>query len=164
MFKFPDEKHSSASADFEYGLTDRWEFDADVPYEFANPHHERATNGIGDIEIGTRYGILKFSDGAFALNAGVGVGIPTGDRLHELGEGRVTVEPSFTVSRWFGVLNAQLNCGWQRAVSSSGDEPRNEFEYNLALLYPVRRCTFALEGNGESNHRETKYYVTPEMV
>jgi hypothetical protein len=164
FFKLPDEKHITAAAEFEYGLTDRWELDAEVPYEFINPNDGRAANGIGDVEIATRYGVVLFSEKPYAFNAGLGLGIPTGDRRHELGEGRLTVEPSFTASRWFGPVNAQLNGRWQHAVTNGGEEPRDDFEYNVALLYPFHRWSFVLEGNGESSRVRTKYYVTPELI
>jgi hypothetical protein len=165
FFKLPDQKQVTTAAEFEYGLTDRWELDADVPYEFVNPNDAGAANGIGDVEAAVRYGVVPLAaDKPYALNLGLGFGIPTGDRMHDLGDGRLTLEPFFTASHWVGPFNAQLNCGWQRAVTNGGDEPRDDFEYNIALLYPIRGCFLVLEGNGESNHQRTKYYVTPEVV
>ena len=46
----------------------------------------------------------------------------------------------------------------------AGSEPRDEFVYNVAILYPVRRCVLALEGNGISTDEATEYYVTPELI
>ena len=163
-FKLPDQKRITAAADFEYGLTDRWELDAEVPYEFVNPNDGRSVNGIGDVETAVRYGLVPVSERPLALTAGLGAGIPTGDRARDLGEGRLTLEPFFTASTWLGRFNGQLNCGWQRAVTNAGDEPRNEFEYNVAVLYPVDRWFLVLEGNGRSTHEATAYYVTPEFV
>jgi hypothetical protein len=164
FFKLPDQKHITAAAEFEYGLTDRWELDADVPYEFAKPNRARSVDGIGDLETAVRYVVVPVDQQPVAVTAGLGVGIPTGDRTRDLGEGRLTVEPFFTASTWLGRFNAQLNCGWQRAVTSAGEEPRDEFEYNVAILYPVDRWFFALEGNGTSTRETTTYYITPEVV
>jgi hypothetical protein len=164
FFKGPDQKHITASAEFEYGLTDRWELDVGVPYEFVNPNDGSSANGIGDVEAGVRYGVIPPGKQPFAFDVGLGLGIPTGDRTRELGEGRLTLEPSFTASTWFGRFNAQLNCGWQRAVTNAGEEPRNDFEYNIAILFPVKHWFFVVEGNGASTHQATAYYITPELI
>jgi hypothetical protein len=164
FFKRPDQKHITAAAEFEYGLTDRWELDSGVPYEFVNPNDGRSANGIGDVEAAVRYGVVPPGKQAFAFDLGLGVGMPTGDRTHDLGEGRLTLEPFFTASTWLGRVNAQLNCGWQRAVTNAGEEPHNAFKYNVAVLYPINRWFLVLEGDGESNRDGTTYYLTPELI
>lgn len=163
-FRFPDEKHTTAEAEFEYGLTDRWELDAEVPYEFVKPNRERSVDGIGDVETAVRYAVVPVDRQPVAITAGLGVGIPTGDRVRDLGEGRLTMEPFFTASTWLGRFNAQLNCGWQRAVTDAGEEPRDEFTYNVAIMYPVDRWFLALEGDGTSTRETTAYTITPEVV
>jgi hypothetical protein len=164
FFKFHDQKQITAAAEFEYGLTERWELDAEVPYRFVNPNGERAANGIGDVETGVRYNVIPLGKEPLALNVGFTVGIPTGDRLHDLGEGRLTLAPSFTASTWAGPVNVQLNCAWERAVTDAGEEPRDSFVYNVAVLYPIQHWFLGLEGNGTSTHDATEYYVTPELI
>jgi hypothetical protein len=154
----------TAEAEFEYGLTDRWEIDADVPYEFLRPKNEGGADGIGDVETALRYGVVSIGQGPIAVTAGLGFGIPTGDRMRDLGEGRLTLEPFFTAGTWLGPCNVQVNGGWARAITNSGEEPRDDFEYNVAILYPVKRWFIGLEGNGESTSEVTKYYVTPELI
>jgi hypothetical protein len=154
----------TAEAELEYGLTDRWEIDADVPYEFLRPKNETGADGIGDVEAAVRYGVIPIGQGPVALTAGLGFGIPTGDRTRELGEGRLALEPFFTASMWAGPCNVQVNAGWTRAVTNSGKEPRDDFEYNVAVLYPLKRWYIGVEGNGESSSEVTTYYVTPELI
>jgi hypothetical protein len=153
-----------AEAEFEYGLTDRWEIDADVPYAALRPKNKAGADGIGDVEAAVRYGVVPLGQGPVALTAGLGLGIPTGDRTRDLGEGRLTLEPFFTASTWVGRCNVQVNGGWTRAVTNSGKEPCDDFEYNVAILYPVKRWYLVLEGNGESTSEVTTYYVTPELI
>jgi hypothetical protein len=160
----PDAKVLEWVGAFEYGLTDRWQVECEVPYVFRNPDDSHSVNGLGDIELGTRYAIRDFRTQPWALDVGLGVGLPTGDQTKELGEGRVSLEPRFTLSQWFGPVNAQLNGGWQHAVSNGGEEPKDEFTYNLALVYPVGQWFFAVEGDGTSTSRETKYYITPQII
>jgi len=154
----------AAEAEFEYGLTDRWEIDADAPYEFVRPKNEPGADGIGDVEAAVRYGVIPLGQRPVSLTAGLGLGIPTGDRTRDLGEGRLTLDPFFTASTWLGRCNVQVNGGWTRAVTNSGEQPRDDFEYNVAVLYPVKRWCVVLEGNGESTSDVTMYYVTPELI
>ncbi|HTS16751.1 MAG TPA: transporter [Verrucomicrobiae bacterium] len=154
----------TADAEFEYGLTDRWEIDADVPYEFLRPKNETGADGIGDVEAAVRYGVIPVGKEPVALTAGLGLRIPTGDRTRDLGEGRLTLEPFFTASTWLGPCNVQFNGGWARAVTNSGKDPKNDFEYNAAVLYPLKRWYVGVEGDGESDSDTTTYYVTPELI
>lgn len=163
FFKFRDAKELTLATELTYGFTDDWEAGVELPFIFRNPATGRTVSGIGDVEVGTRYRLLDF-DQPVALVAGLGLSLPTGSRPKDLGEGRVAIEPSLEVSRWFGKLNAMVSFAWRRAVSNAGDEPRDEFEYNVALVYPVGEFFVALEGNGESNTDATKYYVTPGLV
>jgi len=167
LYKFSQpssERKYSVAAEFEYGLTDRWELDTEVPYRFRDFSHGRSVDGIGDVETGVRYGVIPLDKGPVALDVGLALGIPAGNRTRDLGEGRLTLEPSFTASTWLGPCNVQVNGGWQRAVTNAGDEPQDEFEYNIAILYPVDRWFFVVEGNGISTRDSTEYYVTPELI
>ncbi|MGD1018992.1 MAG: transporter [Verrucomicrobiia bacterium] len=159
----PTENYA-AEAELEYGLTDRWEIDAEAPYEFLRPRNKPGADGVGDVETAVRYGAIPVGQGPVALTAGLGLGIPTGDRTRDLGEGRLTLEPFFTASTWVRRCNVQVNGGWTRAITNSGQEPRDDFEYNVVILYPVKRWYVGLEGNGDSTSAVTTYYVTPELI
>ena len=164
-FKDSKGKDYTVAAEFEYGLTDRWEVDAAVPYEFIRPRNGNSVDGIGDVETGVRYGVVPVSnDWPYAVTAGLECGIPTGDRTHDLGEGRLVLGPSITASTWLGRVNVEFNGAWQRAVTNAGEEPHNAFEYNVAVLYPISRWFLVLEGDGESNRERTTYYLTPELI
>jgi hypothetical protein len=163
-WKLSGEKRLTAQAKFEYGLTDRWQLEAAVPYTWLNPDNEASVKGIGDVEVATRYGVLDDRKQPFALDVGLDLSAPAGDRGRDLGEGRLAIEPLFTASRWLSTLNAQFNFAWRRAITNAGKEPRDEFEYNLAVVCPLRGWFLVIEGNGESTHRQTKYYVTPEVI
>jgi Putative MetA-pathway of phenol degradation len=163
-FRFPDHKETTVDAQLEYGLTDQWQIEADVPYTFLKPDGESTVDGIGDVEISTRYGVLDFRRQPFSLDLGLGTTLPTGDRGRELGEGRLSLEPFFVAGQWIGPVNAQLHFAWRRAVTDAGTEPKDEYEYNLALIYPIERWYLIVEGDGESTTAGTKYYVTPGIA
>ena len=163
-FRFPDHKETTLDAQLEYGLTDRWQMEAEIPYTFLKPDGESSVNGIGDVEISTEYGVFDFRKRPFSLDVGFGLGLPTGDRGKELGEGRLVAEPFVAAGQWFGPVNAQLNLGWRRAVTNGGTEPKNEYEYNVAFIYPIHHWYLVIEGDGETTARVTRYYVTPEVI
>jgi Putative MetA-pathway of phenol degradation len=164
FFRLPDQQRLTLGSEIAYGLTDRLQGFTTVPYVFVNPDHDDNANGIGDVSVGTRYAVVDYREHPFGLDVGFGLETPTGDDRHDLGDGRVSSELSFTASAWLGPVNAQINAGWHHALDNGGDEPEDEAEYNAALIYPLREWFLVLEGNGESNHESTKYYVTPEMI
>src|SRR5262249_4100809 len=116
-----------------------------------------------DVSVTTRYGVLNYREQPFGLDVGLGLQVPTGDRRRDLGEGRVSLEPSFTASAWLGHVNAQANGSWRHTFGRDG-ETEDEGEYNVALVYPIGGWFLVLEGNGESSREGTKYYLTPEVV
>jgi len=164
FFRLPDEKRLTVGSEFAYGLTDRLQFSTTVPYVFVDPDHDNNVNGIGDLSTGARYAVVDYREHPVGLDVGFGLGLPTGSDRNDLGEGRVSSELSFTASAWLGPVNAQANAGWHHALDNVGSEPKDEAEYNVALVYPIRDWYLVLEGNGESNREETKYYVTPGVV
>jgi len=163
-FRLPDEKRLTVGSELAYGLTDRLQVATTIPYVFVDPDHEDDANGIGDVSIETRYAVVDYREHPIGLDVGFGLETPTGEERHDLGEGRVSSELSFTASAWLGPVDAQINGAWLHALDNVGDEPKDEAEYNAALIYPIRDWFLVLEGNGESNHESTKYYVTPEIV
>ena len=164
FFRLPDEKRLTVGSEFAYGLTDRLQVSTAVPYVFLDPDHEHTVNGIGDVSVGTRYAVVDYREHPFGLDVGFGLDLPTGSDRHDLGEGRVISDLSFTASAWLGPVNAQVNAAWDHALDDVPDGPEDEAEYNVALVYPIRNWFLVLEGNGESNREHTKYYVTPGLV
>jgi hypothetical protein len=163
-FRLADEKRLSVATELAYGLTDRFQMRAEVPYDFVNPDHARSADGVGDVEVAARYGVLDYRKRPFGLDVGLGIVTPSGDRTRDLGEGRVQIEPFFTASQWVGPVNIQLNFAWQRAISEAGNDPKDDYEYNVAVCYPIHRWFLILEGNGATDSRHTNYYITPGAV
>ena len=163
-FHLPDGRHTTAQMELEYGVTDFLQAVIEVPYGIRKGEGERAVDGFEDLEVGLRYALLDFRTRPFALDIGLSVGLPTGSRPKELGEGSVSLEPTFTASRWLGRVNGQLGFAWRRSGIGGSGEARNEFEYDVALLYPWRHWFLTFEGAGETRDGETAYYAVPELV
>jgi hypothetical protein len=164
FFRLPDQKRLSIESEIAYGLTDRLQVATTIPYAFVDPDHDDNADGVGDVSIEGRYAAVDYREHPFGLDVGFGLETPTGDEQRDLGEGRVGSELSFTASAWVGPVDTQINAAWDHALDNGGDEPEDAAEYNVALVYPIREWFLVLEGNGESDHESTKYYVTPEVI
>src|SRR5437867_5242047 len=82
-FRFSDQKRLGFATELAYGFTDRFQLRAEIPYEFVNPDHARSVNGIGDVEVAARYGVLDYREKPFALDVGLGMSAPTGNRQRD---------------------------------------------------------------------------------
>jgi hypothetical protein len=65
----------------------------EVPYRFLNPEANDNTNGIGDVQVGVRWGLFSCQDMAMTLQ--LKVFLPTGDGFDGLGTEHYSVEPGF---------------------------------------------------------------------
>lgn len=162
--KDSDEKDTAFTMEGAYGLADRWELVIELPFEVVSPRKRPTTAGWGDVVLATHYGLPDNWTKGFYVEAGLGAALPTGNFKRGLGDGRVSLEPEVTVSRWLSVINIEGSIKWKRAISSGGDDPDNEFEYNLSLTYPIRDWAIVVEGGREVTFEETKYVVKPEIV
>src|SRR5207249_7180665 len=107
---------------------------------------------------------LDFRTRPLARDVGLTVGLPTGSRRKGLGAGAVSLEPTFTLSRWLGRVNGQLSFSWRRSGIGGMAAAEDDLEYDVALLYPWRQWFLIFEGAGETEAGETAYYGVPELV
>ncbi len=147
-----------------YGLTDRFQLRTEIPVSIFDPDAGHSATGFGDINLAARYAVRDNRKQSFGLDAGLALTLPTGDRRRDLGEGRTGIEPIVTASQWFGPINVQMNLSWRHAVGDASDEPRDEFGYNVAAVWPIRPWYLVLEGNGETTRTVTNYHITPGVV
>jgi hypothetical protein len=143
---------SNAELELEYGLTNRLQISAELPYGIT-PGNEEGEDlpGWSSIRIGTLYQIIR-SDRPFALSVGIMAEVPVrpGD---ELG-----IQPTILVAKSFRRL--QIHASALADIT----EGRPELEYNLASVYPVKRRWFpTLEFNGRRAGAMNSFYVTPGL-
>ena len=162
--RFPHERSTTVRAGLEYGVTDRLQAIVEVPYAIRDPAGAHEVNGLEDLELGFRYALLDFRTRPLALDVGLTLGLPTGSRRKALGAGDVSLEPTFTLSRWLGRMNGQLSFSWRRSGIGGRAEAEDGLEYDVALLYPWREWFLTFEGAGVTAASETAYYAVPELV
>lgn len=149
-----DSRHSIGTSSLlktEYGVTNRLQFDIEVPYGMTEEESSEVISGWSTATLGVEYQILRI-DRPFALAVGMAFGIPVRS------SGEVEYEPTILLARSFGRL--QLHASFLADV----EEENPSFEYNLASVYPVKSHWFpTLEFNGRSLHGNSAYYLTPGM-
>jgi len=125
----------------DYGLTDRLDIGAAVPFVTLNLSGQRidtyrgqafvqanasvTASGLGDVALHAKYNVLGRAGSGLAL--GSEVRLPTGDRENLLGSGNAVVKPLFIGSVEQGRLAAHVNLGYTFSRAS------NEFNYGAAV-------------------------------
>ncbi len=141
----------------DYGLTDRLDVGAAVPFVTLNLSGQRidtyrgqafvqanasvTASGLGDVAFHAKYNLLGRAGSGLAL--GSEVWLPTGDRQNLLGSGNVTFKPLFIGSVEQGRLAAHGNLGYTFSQAS------NEINYGAALTVAgTNRLTLVGELSG----------------
>jgi hypothetical protein len=156
-----DDRVDQAVGHFEYGLTGRWQVQADVPYVWlrsaaAAGGEGETSRGWGDVELGTMLGVL-LDPRRLALSVGAQVGLTTSDAAVRLEE-KHEVEPFVVLAR--RLLNGELDLHFSSGVKSHPDR-----EYDLGFVEPLGHWRVVLEGNRRDEEgAPATYYVTPGLA
>jgi hypothetical protein len=138
----------------DYGLTDRLDVGAAVPFVTLNLSGQRidtyrgqafvqasasaSDSGVGDVALHAKYNVL--ARGGSGLGLGGEVRLPSGNRQNLLGSGSSVVKPLFIASVEQGRLAAHVNLGYTFSRVS------NEFNYGGAVTVAgTRRLTLVGE-------------------
>jgi hypothetical protein len=126
---FPSLRQNTADFELNYGLLERVEIGIAVPV--ITIYNDRAilpgrVNGLGDLNISTKYNFLREREksGLPALAVGVSLEIPTGDTRRQLGS---------------GLTDVYINGVVQKSVTS-----KTKFRLNTGVLFSGNTTTGAL--------------------
>jgi hypothetical protein len=144
-------RHGSGTNAFmksEFGLTDRLQLSAEVPYDEDIP---ASSPNRSMPEVGVHYQIIH-GQVPFSLTAGIDVELPLGSSRE------IEWEPSIIAARAFGKL--QVHVG----LSTNLQAAKPSFESNLASVYSVDRRWFpTLELTSKQVHGNDALYLTPGL-
>jgi hypothetical protein len=119
----------SMEVSYENRLGARFQYEATLPFVFAQPHD--APGGIGDLELEAKQ-VLFFDGGTSQiLSAGLGLTLPTGDREEGLGDGAVVLEPFLAYGKAWGRTFLQTRAAFE--VSTNAARRGSEFAFEVAL-------------------------------
>ena len=155
-----EDRVRDTSLKVEYGITDRLQFEAQLPHVSLVPAGGARESGIGDTGLGLSYNLRPGGGKRTAVSLGFEVTLPTGSEAKGLGGGTTTIEPSLVAARQVGKGQMHLSLGTELG---SGER---ETSYNLAYVYPSNRKFYpTLELNGfRSEDEGNRLYLTPGAV
>jgi hypothetical protein len=156
-WKKDDMEMLSIPLQFEYGFTDRFQIEVQLPYYFLRPQPGQAVNGMGNAEVGFLYNILK-GNKPFAFSVAMEVGLPTAQKEKGIDEKEVEWEPSLIIARQIG--RAQVHASIAAEITKSES---TFYNYNLATVFPFGDWRATLEVNGKIND-EKIFYLTPGLI
>jgi hypothetical protein len=153
-----------ADLGLEYGLTDAWQIGADwTGYVRDAPSGARAAQGVGDLDIATKYSWMDIADSRLHAALALAVAVPVASKSGDLGDGQFALMPSAIVAadipNWPGAqvflnLGTALNDG-------TAHGRRHPSTLNVGTYAPVGRITFTSEWN--LSDEEGNFY-TPGIV
>jgi hypothetical protein len=146
----------------EYGLSDRWQVEAEWDSFINNhPHDGSTANGIGDLELGTQYSFLNVGGSQFHVAPRFTLGIPTGDVNRGLSEGYMEYSPAVVLARDFPNLHrteffTELGINFVQRVKSPAeaddeDPAAHELDFGAGFFTPFPHGALSLEFNCVNN-------------
>lgn len=145
----------------EYGLTDRLQLQAELPFQVNDrPTNFEAQTDVTSLQVGATYSILR-GDDPISLSAGMDVAVPIGDD-EAMPDGRDDSrniwKPSLMVARDFGPT--QVHADAQAEIMDGA----NALNYNVGMVYPVGVVAPTLELNARAvENGSPQVYATPGL-
>ena len=142
---------SSVALDVEYGLTDRLQVSAELPYGIHSTPTSEIPASWSTVGTGVLYQFIRSSH-PFALSAGAGVDLPVNSR------GEAGFAPEVLMAKVFGVV--QVHASFQPDISKDN----TSLAYNVAAVAPWPHHLYpTLEFNGRRGGAVNSFYVTPGL-
>jgi len=128
--------YQDVSAYFEYAVSPKLSFFAEVPVRFLNPEQNANTSGIGDVNFGVKYALINCADRV--LTAQVRAIAPTGSASEGLGTKNWWVEPGILWLRQVGPkLQLFGEVRDQIPVAKQSDFTGNVLRYGVGSAFTV---------------------------
>ena len=164
----------------EFGLTDRWQIEAEwVPLAVNRPDGLPGRSGIGDFALETQYSVMNVGGSSTHLAFGLGVTIASGPTEAGGSEGETELEPSVSVGRdfrtggrlsqLFGQVAMGLVGGDADASGLGSTEPSaHELFLGVGYVIATGRARWTAELSWATNEwsggDETELYFAPGLV
>lgn len=156
-----DLRFSEISSRAEYGVTDRLQLQAQLPFQVNDrPTNFEAQTDVSNLQVGATYSLLR-GDDPISLSAGMDVAVPIGDQA-AMPDGRnddqTIWKPSLMAAHDFGA--AQVHADAQAELSGGADA----INYNLGAIFKAGVLNPVLELNARSvEDSKSEFYVTPGL-
>lgn len=175
------ERTTEIPVSLEYGITDRWQIEIEWDaYNRIRPGNLEPTNeGIGDVDISTKYSFLNIGGSNFHSALTFELQIPAGDIERGLTEGFLEYKPSASFAKDFPSLRrlqvfSQVGVNLKQRIKKPQKkddvEPAaHEFILNGGVFVPYKKARFIGEVNWTTNQwssrgSHSELYLTPGFV
>lgn len=156
-------RFSELKARAEYGVTDRLQLQAEVPYQIDDrPGSYTSQDNVGNVQVGATYSLLR-ADDPISMSAGMDVQIPVGhqaalNQMDVRASDQTIYKPQLIVGRDFGPTQIHAN-----AQAELGSGVRG-LDYNIGAVLPVGRVAPSLEMNARTmDQQQPQFYATPGL-
>ena len=144
------------AAELSFGVTERMQLVAELPFVFIDPEEGSKHEGLGDITLGIQYNFKQEPDFAFGVRSGFV--IPSGNENKDLGDGHFVWEPNLLGALRVGQGEIYAAVGGE--IRTGNSDP-DAFTYTISGAYPWRRLTGVLDLGGSVSRDEHDLYLAP---
>ena len=132
--KQPDEE-KNLTLTLKCGLTKNWDVGIEFPYKFIDLGEGGEEDGIGDINISTKYQLLEETERMPAIAISLNVKTETGDENESLGTGETNYGLTGIFTKGIGGFGVHANLGYTFVGGGADDT----LSYSLALEYAINK-------------------------
>jgi hypothetical protein len=157
----------------EFGITDSWQIDFSLNSIQSIVPHSASANGIGDLQIGSKYSFMNIGNTNFHAALGFEIGIPL-NKNNDFGNKHISYEPYISLAVDFpGLHQAQLFAMTSLDIFDQGSNPKAEFEptelnlsggFFVPFKHIVLTSEFSCNTSKLTGGNEIQLYYTPGVV
>jgi hypothetical protein len=142
----------------EYGITDRLQVSASIPWAVSHDSDAGSDNGVGDFSAEVFYSLIA-PTAPVAVSFAAELVLATGDDGRAFGEGEEELELTMIMA------GRAMNMQWQLNLGGEWTEEEGELLYSLAVLPTQQRWKIVptLELSGAGTDADREFNVTPGL-
>ena len=131
------DKENNLTLCIKYGLIEKLDLGVEVPYQFIDISEGNKVEGIGDIQITTKYNFLDETETLPALALSCVVKTKTGDTNKGLGSGEIDYSLNGIITKEIGDFTTHANLGYTFVGEPESEDLDDIFSYGLSVEYPL---------------------------
>lgn len=153
-FEYADKQDDeySWSTTLKYGLGEKWDIGAEIPYQYIEVTEGDDIDGISDIVLSSKYRLFDKAEGLPALALSFSIKSKTGDEDKGLSTGELDYTINGILTKELDKISTHLNLGYTYVGKPKGENHDDVFSYALALEYTFNdKLNLVGELTGETN-------------
>lgn len=147
-----------------YGLTERLELSAEIPFLAEKPASEASSEGIGDINLVGKYLLIEENEGHPAFTLKGVLKLDNGDFAQGQGSGDKDYSLFAVSSRTIGNVSVHGHLGYTWVGRDKDENLRNIYLYGLAVDFGVSEALHVVGEIDGNRHPERTGYEAPRVA